>query len=242
MTMNEPRPKEPAIRLTPARAAPVTRSPATPTGADAAARPSRRGLVAGVIGAIALVAISAGIVTHMGAAPPHIGITTTTGDGEPYGGAAFFASDAQMTQKQWQERTDAFNAFVAKGAVQLDRAAAAQASAFIDQTVADPGEKQSLEDKLAKDEVEMVALGFYDDCAEDGDVVRVHSGPIDVTVNLVHRVQYVLVPVPKGQSAQVFVEGVRDGTGGITLGMVTPQGIVHMPPIAPGQEVSFYAR
>jgi hypothetical protein len=55
-------------------------------------------------------------------------------------------------------------------------------------------------------------------------------------------VQYVLIPVPQGQTAKVLINGIKDGTGGITLGMVTPAGIVHMPAIAPGQQISFLAK
>jgi hypothetical protein len=246
MTMNEPKPREPEMKPKPKAARVEVTSHAKTAAAEDAGRsaPSRRGLVAGIVGAVALVAIGAGVLTTHTSGPPapHVGITTTTAEGQPFAGTAFLAADNQVTQKQWQERKDAFDAFVAKGPVQLDRAEKAQATGFIDQAVKDPPQQQTLKDQVAKDEVEMVALGFYDDCAEDGDIVRVHSGAVDVTVNLVHRVQYVLVPVPKGQSSQVFVQGIHDGTGGITLGMVTPAGIVHMPPMPPGAEVSFTAR
>ena len=81
----------------------------------------------------------------------------------------------------------------------------------------------------------MKALGVYDNLAEDGDVVHVVSGGISVQVPLYNNVQYVMVPVKKGHSAQFTVYGVYDGGGGITLGVVTPWGNLPSPAMEHGQ-------
>jgi hypothetical protein len=206
-------------------------------------KPAKRSWLPAVAAIVLVAAIAAGAAYQFaGPGAPHVGITTTTGVGEPFGGTVFLASDDQVTDKQWKERAEAFQKFKAAGPVQLDRAPRGDADGYIGKTISDPQARAALAADVDKGATDMVAIGFFDDCAEDGDVVTVSSGPVKVMVPLTHTVQYVLVPVPKGQSATVDIGGVQDGTGGITLGMVTPVGTVHMPAMLPGQHTSFQAR
>ena len=206
-------------------------------------KPARRRWLPAFAAVVLVAAIAAGAVYEFGgSSAPHVGITTTTGTGEPFGGTVFLASDDAVTDKQWKERAEAFQKFKAAGPVQLDRVVQADADAYIGKTVSDPQARAALTAEVDKGATDMVAIGFFDDCAEDGDVVTVKSGSVNVVVPLMHKVQYVLIPVPKGQMADVDIGGVQDGTGGITLGMVTPIGTVHMPAILPGQHISFQAR
>lgn len=202
---------------------------------------TRRRFAAAAIAGLLVIGGGAYIATHM-TETPHIGITTTTGEGEAFGSAAFYASDDQVTEKQWQQRADAFAAFKAKGPVVLERADPDQATVYADQTLSDPQQKQTLQAQLRAKSVDLVAVGFFDDCAVDGDVVAVHAGAVNVIVPLTHKVQYVLIPVPKGGTTEVDISGIKDGTGGITLGMVTPNGVLHMPRLEPGQQTSFTAK
>lgn len=203
-------------------------------------RPSRRGAIgAALIGLLVLAGGGIGVM-EWGNQAPHVGITTTLGQGEPYGGSAFLASDALVTDKQWQERADAFKAFTAKGPVQLDRADDAQTTAYLDKVIADPQQRQALLAQVREKQVDLAAVGLYDDCAEDGDVVAVTSGAVHVFVSLTHQVQYVLVPVPHGGNATVNILGQGDGQGGgITVGMIVPGGAQHLPRLVPGQQISF---
>lgn len=203
--------------------------------------PGRRNFIAAGILAIAL-AIGGGYAATEFWQPqsPHVGITTTTGLGVPYGGGTFLASDSLVTAKQWQERAAAFEQFKAKGPVVLDRAEPSTVGAFVAQAVANPQLREGLMRQISDKQIDMVAIGLYDDCAEDGDVVNVRSGPVNVFVPLKHQVQYVLVPVPHGGSAQVLIGGQSDGQGGgITVGMVTPGDVEHLPRLDPGGGISF---
>jgi len=226
----------PEARVEP-RVTPET--PAKPT-------PAKRRWLPAAAAVIVLAAAAIGAAYEFGGiggvGAPHVGITTTTGLGEPFGGAVFLASDDSVTDKQWQERAAAFQKFKAAGPVQLDRVPRNDADGFIGKAVPDPQARAALTADVDKGAADMVAIGFFDDCAEDGDIVTVSSGSVKVIVPLTHKVQYVLIPVPKGQMANVEIGGVQDGTGGITLGMVTPIGTVHMPAMLPGQTVSFQAR
>lgn len=204
------------------------------------ARTSRRNFVGAGVLAI-LLAIGGGFaVTELRPSAPHIGITTATGLGQPYAGTAFLANDALVSEKQWQERAQAFNTFKSKGPAQLDRAEATQINAFIAQAVTNPQQRQTLLGQIQAKQVDMVALGLYDDCAEDGDVVNVRAGPVNVFVPLKHQIQYVLIPVPHGGSTNVAISGQSDGQGGgITVGMVTPNDVEHLPRLTPGQQIEF---
>ncbi|HVJ52653.1 MAG TPA: hypothetical protein VM689_09340 [Aliidongia sp.] len=206
-------------------------------------RGSGRG--AWIAGAVLLAIVVGGgawFMNQPGADTPHVGISTTLGDGEAFGGAVYYTADDQVSDKQWQERADAFKSFKAKGPVLLDRAEAAQVNGFVNQAIPDAQKRQVLAKDIQDKKVDMVAIGFYDDCAVDGDTVGILAGGVDITIPLTHQVQYVLVPVPHGGSAPVTVQGLKDGTGGITLGMVTPAGVVHMPALKPGQQIGFTAR
>ncbi len=233
---------------TPGQSRGVTLEPEKTTGPSSKrddrkkAPSSVRGYLAAAL--IAIVCIAGGWygVTRLHGSAPNVGISAVVGQGAPFGGAVFMATDDQVTDKQWQDRADAFKTFVATGPAQLDRADTGQSLTYLDKTLSDPQQKAALTDQVQNKKVNMAAIGFYDDCAEDGDVVGVQSGPVNVVIPLTHSVQYVLIPVPQGQTANVTITGIKDGTAGITLGMVTPAGIVHMPRIAPGQQISFLAK
>jgi len=244
MTPNSPEMKK---ARTTVKNEPVLKKSSSQGGQGNQGQGGKKGGAGGLIAAGAIIlalAIGGGgwFLSHSDNNTPHIGITTTIGEGEAYGGGAFFTADDQVSDKQWQERSDAFKAFKAKGPVLLDRAEAAQVNGFINQAMPDPQKRQALAKDIQDKKVDMVAIGFYDDCAVDGDTVEVLAGGVDITIPLTHQVQYVLVPVPHGGNAPVTIQGLKDGTGGITLGMVTPAGVVHMPPIKPGQQISFTAR
>lgn len=80
---------------------------------------------------------------------------------------------------------------------------------------------------VKKGEVTFYAVRAYDTCAEDGDVVTLHIpigadiGPIPLTI----AGTTVSIPVVTGQPAQLTVIAVKDGVGGVTLGVQTSGGV-----------------
>ena len=143
-----------------------------------------------------LVALAVGGSTVLGTSAfhypvhPHIGISTTTGLGTPFGGQTFLAADSMVTDQQWQERETAFQQFAARGPVQLDRLPATQSLDYIAKAVSDPALRSGLTKNVQEQNVEMVAIGYFDDVAEDGDIVRVQAAGVDVILPLFHKVQY----------------------------------------------------
>lgn len=76
-------------------------------------------------------------------------------------------------------------------------------------------------------EVTFYAVRAYDTCAEDGDVVTLRLpvggeiGPIPLTI----AGTTVSIPVVAGTPAQLTVVAVKDGVGGVTLGVQTSGGV-----------------
>lgn len=82
----------------------------------------------------------------------------------------------------------------------------------------------------------LVSVSVWDSDAEDGDVVAVVSGGYRREVALTKAVQTIAFPVD-GSSLVQFV-GVRDGGGGITLGLRGPSQEILMPIMSEGQTLS----
>jgi hypothetical protein len=80
---------------------------------------------------------------------------------------------------------------------------------------------------VKRGDVTFYAVRAYDTCAEDGDVVTLKLpigadiGPIPLTI----AGTVVSVPVVAGQPAQLTVLAVKDGVGGVTLGVQTSGGV-----------------
>jgi hypothetical protein len=85
--------------------------------------------------------------------------------------------------------------------------------------------------------VRLVWLSLYDSDAEDGDAVLIRSGTFTHSMVLTHAP--VAVPIPVVDGAAVTITGTVDGGGGgVTVGMVTPQGPLPLPPLSVGQTIT----
>jgi hypothetical protein len=75
--------------------------------------------------------------------------------------------------------------------------------------------------------VTFYAVRLYDTCFEDGDVVtlRLGSGADVGPIPLTNAGTTITVPIVAGQPPQVTVLGIKDGTGGITVGVQTSGGM-----------------
>src|SRR5262249_18146340 len=84
--------------------------------------------------------------------------------------------------------------------------------------------------------VKFYAIRLYDTCVEDGDVVtlRLSSGVEIGPVPLTNAGTTVSFPVVGGQAPNVTVIGIKDGTGGITVGVQTSGGMWYSGVMQPG--------
>jgi len=101
-------------------------------------------------------------------------------------------------------------------------------------------EEKALQAEVEKERVSLVWVTVWDTYAQDGDVVSLSSEGVNVTVPLLNAPIRVALPRPAGG---VFnMTGVKDGNGGITVGLMSGPDQVLIPPMAPGQVVGIPVR
>jgi hypothetical protein len=100
-------------------------------------------------------------------------------------------------------------------------------------------EKRRLSERLLDGSVRLAAVTLWDNVAEDGDVVEVSAATFSQTLQIMHKPQMFFVPIQPGGS--VLIKAIRDGGGGVTLGVRTIIGPVPLPPLAVGQMVEIPA-
>ena len=84
------------------------------------------------------------------------------------------------------------------------------------------------------------SMQLIDDVAEDGDVVQISVDGVPVSfLSLSHAGATLDIPLKRGESHEIKVTAVRDGTGGITLGLRTSIGDVVSRNLAVGESDSW---
>ncbi len=96
-------------------------------------------------------------------------------------------------------------------------------------------QERQLEDDLAGGVTRLVWLSFTDVVAQDGDRVRVESGPYATEVTALHESTRVYLPEPP--TGVVNVTGIHDGGGGITIAITSGEVPVNLPFMNVGQAV-----
>ncbi|MFL6795818.1 MAG: hypothetical protein ACJ8F3_00225 [Xanthobacteraceae bacterium] len=100
-------------------------------------------------------------------------------------------------------------------------------------------EKQRLAEKLADGSVRLATVTVWDTVDEDGDTVDLTAAGFGQRLVIMHKPVTFLVPVQPGGS--VVIRAVRDGGGGVTLGVSTILGPYRLPALAVGQSVEIPA-
>ena len=101
-------------------------------------------------------------------------------------------------------------------------------------------QEEALQAEVAAERVSLVWLTLWDNMDEDGDVVSLHSDGVNLTVPLLKNATRIALPRPAG--GVINLTGVKDGGGGITLGLMSGPDQVLIPPLAPGQVVGIPVR
>jgi hypothetical protein len=100
-------------------------------------------------------------------------------------------------------------------------------------------EKQRVAEKLADGSVRLAAVTVWDTMAEDGDMVELTAAGFSQRVTIMHKPATFFLPLNPGGS--VVITAVRDGGGGVTLGVSTITGKLALPVLAVGQSVEIPA-
>lgn len=100
-------------------------------------------------------------------------------------------------------------------------------------------EKRRVAEKLADGSVRLAAVTVWDTVQEDGDVVELNAAGFSQRVTIMHKPVTFFLPLNPGGS--VNIKAVRDGGGGVTLGVSTLAGKLALPVLAVGQSVEIPA-
>jgi len=92
--------------------------------------------------------------------------------------------------------------------------------------------------KINDEDLKVYSITLFDDCAEDGDVVRVSVNNLNLgDVLLTNAGSTIYVPLSSGYN-RLTVTGVKDGRGGITVTFQTSQGLFYSKVMQPGESVT----
>jgi hypothetical protein len=140
-------------------------------------------------------------------------------------------SSSQVTARQ--------AAFDQARPLELARVSPAQTEQTLDQMKLQTADRAALKAQLAaapsNRPLRLVSLTLWDTHAEDGDVVAVQSAGYSREIVLTKAPQTIAFPVDA--AADVRLIGVRDGGGGITLGVRGPNQELLMPIMSEGQTI-----
>jgi hypothetical protein len=97
-----------------------------------------------------------------------------------------------------------------------------------------------LQRDTAAGEVQLVYLTLWDDIEEDGDVIRIEAGAFTQDVTLQHTPTRLTIPLAR--DGRLIILGVRDGGGGITVGVASGNRTVPLPRLRTGQAIPIPVR
>jgi len=146
-----------------------------------------------------------------------------------------------VTDSKRQEMQQAFDEALARNtvfaaSVELEKAKPTIAATF-DAPIAEP-----IVEDAEQGLTEIVYLTVFDNWDQDGDVVRIANGLIDVTVPIWHAESTIPIPVSSSHPT-VTLHALKDGGGGVTVGVRTADGtLVPIPPLPPGASVTLPVR
>jgi hypothetical protein len=96
-------------------------------------------------------------------------------------------------------------------------------------------DKQLLKAKLSEGQMRLGRLIVWDNVAVDGDAIALTAMGFTQTISITHERQKLYLPVVNGGTAHITA--LRDGEGGVTLGVQTMIGPVFLPRLAVGDTV-----
>lgn len=96
------------------------------------------------------------------------------------------------------------------------------------------------QEAVRNDGYSIFSMRLIDDVAQDGDVVQISIDGVPMSyLSLSHAGATLEIPLKKGESHRITVTAVRDGNGGITLGLQTSAGTILSRNMAVGESDSW---
>lgn len=148
-----------------------------------------------------------------------------------FGGYKFFGSTKDdidpNTQKQWE------TAFIATQPLHVDIVKEEELPKAIATMNISRKDQKEIQTDIANGQTRLIWVTLWDTVAEDDDVVEIESGGFHLNILLKNAIQRIAVPEPP--SGTLNLSGVRDGGGGITVGMLSGTSPVNLPLMEVGQ-------
>lgn len=148
-----------------------------------------------------------------------------------FGGYKFFGSTKDdidiNTQKQWE------TAFMAIQPLHVDTVKEEELPEAIATMNLSQNDQNEIQKEIDNGRTRLVWVTLWDTVAEDDDVVEIESGGFNLNILLKNAVQRIAVPEPPSDTLNL--SGVRDGGGGITVGMLSGTSPVNLPLMKVGQ-------
>lgn len=96
------------------------------------------------------------------------------------------------------------------------------------------------QEAVRSDGYSIFSMRLIDDVAQDGDVVQISVDGVPMSyLSLTHAGATLEIPLKKGESHRITVTAVRDGNGGVTLGLQTSAGMIVSRNMAVGESDSW---
>ncbi|XVJ59145.1 MAG: hypothetical protein HEQ23_07000 [Tepidisphaera sp.] len=106
----------------------------------------------------------------------------------------------------------------------------------LDPSPVSPVLQPGMSEDLLNGSTKFYSIFLYDNCVEDGDIVRVEINKQPFAMVPLTRTGATLsIPVNSGQAFEVEIFGIRDGGGGITVACQTSNGAYFARAIQPGE-------
>ncbi len=145
------------------------------------------------------------------------------------------------TREQLATIQASWDAAMAAGGALLPAVAPAEKQNALDSMNLPPEQRAALEADMDAGRISLVWVTVWDNYAEDGDVVDLSSDGVSVRVPLLNATTRIALPRPAG--GIINLQGVHDGGGGITLGVISGgAGEILAPPLVPGQIIGLPTR
>lgn len=136
------------------------------------------------------------------------------------------------------EKTELVTQFTRLRSIEIKQLSNQNLDMTLDSMHLDPSARRAIKQTLETPPVStgattLAQIVLWDFAAQDGDVVHIASAGYEIDVPLTNEPRAVAIPVDASRT--IKLSGVRDGGGGITVGIQSGAGKVSLPVISPGQ-------
>ncbi len=152
--------------------------------------------------------------------------------------ASFFMGNKgdDVSSQEASQINQEYKAYLAStSAVQLEAVSESETAEAVAAMGLSEEKKEQMVAQVKEKKIVLAWVVLWDFAAADGDRVTVKSGSVSQEVLLTKQYKKVAVPMPA--SGTIEIKGVKDGGGGITVGIVTGKTFLRIPQLSETQPI-----